>query len=118
MNDVSLIGRLTRDPELHSTQSGTQIAGLRLALERRGDGAVFVSVKCFDGQARACAEHLAKGRQVAVSGRLELDEWLADDGSKRSQLYVVARSVQFLGGKQNDRQPAGVAGNAGEQPEG
>ena len=118
MNDVSLIGRLTRDPELHSTESGTQIARLRLALDRRGEGAVFVSVKCFDGQASACAEHLAKGRQIAVSGRLELDEWQADDGSRRSQLYVIARSVQFLGGTRTEREPAGVASNSGDQPEG
>jgi single-strand DNA-binding protein len=101
MNDVSLIGRLTRDPELFTTDNGTDIAGLRVAVDRRrrGDGAVFVDVKCFEGQARACADHLAKGRQVAISGRLELDEWKADDGSKRSRLYVIARSVQFLGGK-------------------
>jgi single-strand DNA-binding protein len=88
MNDVSLIGRLTREPELVTTTNGTAIANLRVAVDRRGrsDGAVFVSAKCFEGQARACAQHLAKGRQVAISGRLELDEWEAEDGSKRSQL--------------------------------
>jgi single-strand DNA-binding protein len=60
---------------------------------------VFVDVTCFEGQARACADHLAKGRQVAISGRLELDQWKADDGTNRSRLYVIAQSVQFLGGK-------------------
>jgi single-strand DNA-binding protein len=105
MNDVSLIGRLTREPELHTTETGTQVARLRIAVERRGrEGAVFVSVKCFEGQARACAQHLSKGRQVAVSGRLELDEWSADDGSKRSQRYVIAHSVQFLGNKPAQQQ--------------
>jgi single-strand DNA-binding protein len=101
MNDVSLIGRLTRDPELRTSPSGTDIATLRLAVDRRrrDDGAVFVDVTCFEGQARACADHLAKGRQVAISGRLELDEWKADDGTNRSRLYVIAQSVQFLGGK-------------------
>jgi single-strand DNA-binding protein len=101
MNDVSLIGRLTREPELVTTTNGTAIANLRVAVDRRGrsDGAVFVSAKCFEGQARACAQRLAKGRQVAISGRLELEEWEAADGSKRSQLYVIAQSVQFLGGK-------------------
>jgi single-strand DNA-binding protein len=108
MNDVSLIGRLTRDPELHTTNSGTDIANLRVAVDRRrrDDGAVFVDVKCFEAQARACAEHLAKGRQVAVSGRLELDEWQADGGTKRSRLYVIAQSVQFLAGKPAAEQPA------------
>jgi single-strand DNA-binding protein len=101
MNDVSLIGRLTRDPELRTTRNGTDVATLRLAVDRRrrDDGAVFVDVTCFEGQARACADHLAKGRQVAISGRLELDQWKADDGTNRSRLYVIAQSVQFLGGK-------------------
>ena len=116
MNDVSLIGRLTREPELHTTDNGTQVARLRIAVERRGrEGAVFVSVKCFEGQARACGQYLSKGRQVAVSGRLELDEWSADDGSKRSLLYVIAQSVQFLGTKPNEQQPVG-AGQRKEEP--
>jgi single-strand DNA-binding protein len=107
MNDVSLIGRLTREPELVTTTNGIAIANLRLALDRRGctNGPVFVSAKCFEVQARACAQHLAKGRQVAISGRLELDEWKAEDGSKRSQLYVIAQTVQFLGGTPNRKQP-------------
>jgi single-strand DNA-binding protein len=111
MNDVSLIGRLTREPELVTTTHGAAIANLRIAIDRRGrtDGAVFVSAKCFEGQARACAQHLAKGRQVAISGRLELDEWESEDGSKRSQLYVIAQSVQFLGGKPaEDQTKSGV----------
>jgi single-strand DNA-binding protein len=115
MNDVSLIGRLTRGPELITTDNGTDIANLRLAIDRRrrDDGAVFVDVKCFEGQARACADHLGKGRQVAVSGRLELDEWEADDGTRRSRLYVIAKSVQFLAGKPAAEQPATVAGQDG-----
>jgi single-strand DNA-binding protein len=101
MNDVSLIGHLTRDPELVTTPTGTDIANLRVAIDRRGrdNGAVFVDAKCFEGQARACAEHLAKGRQVAISGRLDLDEWEADDGTRRSRVYVIAQSVQFLAGR-------------------
>jgi single-strand DNA-binding protein len=105
---MSLIGRLTRDPELVTTDNGTDIATLRLAVDRRrrDDGAVFVDVKCFEAQARACADHLARGRQVAISGRLELDQWKADDGAKRSRLYVIAQSVLFLGGKPADERPA------------
>jgi single-strand DNA-binding protein len=126
MNDVSLIGRPAREPVLITTDSGTDIAKLRVAVERRrrDDGAVFVDVRCFEAQARACAEHLAEGRQVAVSGRLELDEWQAGGGTKRSRLYVVAQSVQFLAGKPAAEPPATVAGHDGgeqaglEQPPG
>lgn len=98
MNNVSLIGRLTRDPELVTTQGGTEICNARIAVDRRGqDGAVYVDVKCFGKQALAVAEHKRKGDQVAVSGRLELDQWEAQDGSKRSRLYVIAERVEFLG---------------------
>jgi single-strand DNA-binding protein len=97
MNSVNLIGRLTRDPELVTTAGGTDICRLRLAVDRvRRDGAVFLDVKCFEGQARACAEHLSEGREVAVTGRLELDEWEAEGGGKRSRLYVIGERVKFL----------------------
>jgi single-stranded DNA-binding protein len=79
---------------------------------------VFVDVKCFEAQARACAEHLANGRQVAVSGRVELDEWQADGGTKRSRLYVIAQSVQFLAGKPAAEPPATVAGHDGGEQAG
>lgn len=102
MNDVSLIGRLTRDPELVTTQGGTEICNVRLAIDRRAqDGAVYADVKCFGKQAAAVAKHKGKGDQVAVSGRLELDEWETEAG-KRSRLYVVAERVEFLGRAAHD----------------
>jgi single-strand DNA-binding protein len=113
---MGLIGRLTRDPEHRTTRNGTDVATLRLAVDRRrrDAGAVFVDITCFEGQARACADHLAKGRQVAISGRLELDQWKADDGTNRSRLYVIAQSVQFLGGKPAaDEDSAAVTGHDG-----
>jgi single-strand DNA-binding protein len=112
MNSVNVIGRLTRDPELVTTAGGTDICKLRLAVDRtRRDGAVFLDVKCFEGQARACAEHLSEGREVAVTGRLELDEWKAEDGGNRSRLYVIGERVKFL------RRPAQVsAEQVAEEP--
>ncbi len=103
MNSWNGIGRLTKDPELVETAGGTSICNLRIAVDRRNrdDGAVYLDVKCFEGQARACADHLTKGRQVAVSGRLELDEWEAKDGSKRSRLYIIGERVQFLAKAKN-----------------
>lgn len=101
MNTIQLIGRLTRDPELRHTNGGTPTTSLRLAVPRRrreGEdrGAVFVDVVTFAKQAEAAAEHLGKGRQVAVSGRLEYREWTAQDGSHRSRHEVVADEVLFL----------------------
>ena len=119
MNTVNLIGRLTADPELGHTNGGTPVTRIRLAVPRRGkdgkdQGAVFVDVVSYAGQATAVAEHLAKGRQVAVSGRLEHREWTAEDGSLRSRHEVVANQVQFLG-RPSD-QPAEPAYGPDEEP--
>lgn len=102
MNSVNLIGRLTRDPEAEHTANGTPVCRLRLAVPRRprngaDRGAVFVTVVAYGPQAQACAEHLGRGRQVAVSGRLEHREWNGPEGSVRSIHEVVADHVGFLG---------------------
>ena len=101
MNSISIIGRLTRDPELERTASGTDVCRIRLAVPRRrkegrDQGAVFVTVVAYGGQASAAAEFLAKGRQVAVTGRLEHREWTDAEGGRQSVHEVVADHVQFL----------------------
>ena len=108
MNSINLTGRLTRDPEMRTSHSGTAVTDFRLAVQRRrgreGEdrGAVFVDVVTFGGLAQVCAEHLEKGRQVAVSGRLELDEWETDAGERRSRHKVIADEVEFLGTRRQD----------------
>lgn len=121
MNNVSLIGRLTRDPESVTTKNDTEICNLRVAVDRRGqDGAVYTDVKCFGKQALACQEHLSKGRQVAISGRLELDEWETDGGDKRSRLYVIGERIEFLArprSESSNGSPEPVGDAAGGDPE-
>lgn len=101
MNQISLIGRLAADPETRAGERH-EAASFRLAVPRRrrtdgeDPGAVFVDVITFDGLAKTVAGYLAKGRQVAVTGRLEQNEWTADDGAKRSRLQVIADEVTFL----------------------
>lgn len=117
MNTVNLIGRLTRDPEQRSLPSGQAVCELRIAVDngktREGEDrdATFVDVSTFGAQAEACAKYLAKGRQVAVEGRLVYREWQAEDGSKRSKHSVIGR-VEFLSKPQaqaNGSEPAGEA---------
>ncbi len=119
MNSVNLTGRLTRDPELVEAKGGTSIANFALAVDRRDReaGPVYVEVKAFGAQADAIASHKSKGDEVAVEGRLELDRWEAQDGSKRSRLYVVANRVEFLRNKRRDEaddEPAPTAGASEE----
>lgn len=96
LNQIALVGRLTRDPELRATGAGRPVCDLRLAVDGRGEqDACFVDVITFDGSAEACARYLAKGRLVAIEGRLAYDQWEAPDGEKRSRHKVIGR-VQFL----------------------
>ena len=101
MNTVTLLGRLTADPELRSTNDGTPVCTMRLAVNRprkegQDQGAVFINVVSFSRQAEAVAQHLNKGRQVAVTGRLEYRQWEAPDGSPRSRHEVIANQIDFL----------------------
>jgi len=84
MNTVQLIGRLTKEPEAREG-NGHQVAALRLAVNGRDRSAApdYVDVVAFDGLAKSCTDHLEKGRQVAVAGRLSHSEWEAEDGSRR-----------------------------------
>ena len=105
MNSIQLIGRLTRDPELRSTKSGKPVANMRLAVSRRDRDAapVYVDVVAYDALAEICGQHLEKGRQVAVSGRLDYQQW-EHEGSKRSKHEVIAAEVDFLARAQQDAQ--------------
>jgi len=100
MNSISLVGRLTRDPELRE-RNGTEIAGMRLAVPRRPRGGeqqppVYVDLTAFGQLATICGKHLQKGRRVAVSGRLEYSEWTDDNHAKHSKHEVIADQVDFL----------------------
>ena len=106
INRVVLTGNLTRDPELRSISSGTSVASLRLACNTRRknsagdweDRANYFDVTVWGAQGETCARFLAKGRPVAIDGRLEWREWETDNG-RRQAVEIVAEAVQFLGGR-------------------
>lgn len=101
MNNVQITARLTADPQPR-TVGELQICDLRVAIPRRKSrdgsdrGAVFVDVTAFGPLATICGKYLAKGRRVAVAGRLELEEWEAEDGNPRRRHKIVAEQVEFL----------------------
>ena len=113
MNSVILIGRLTADPQTHAGEQH-ESATFRLAVPTPGsDGADFIDIVCFDKLAGTCADWLTKGREVAVVGKLRLNEWTGRDGERRSKIQVVADAVDFLGAPtkksvepSDDEQPA------------
>ena len=108
INRVVLVGNLTKDPELRHTPSGMAVCSLRLTVNtRRKDGATgewtekpnYFDITVWGNQGENCAQYLAKGRPVAIDGRLEWREWEAQDGTKRQAVEVIADTVQFLGGR-------------------
>jgi single-strand DNA-binding protein len=120
INRVVLVGNLTRDPELRHTPSGTPVCSLRVAVNTRRkdetgqwtDKPNYFDITVWGQQGENCAQYLAKGRPIAVDGRLEWREWEAQDGSKRQAVEIVADSVQFLGGRMEGEAPAYVGAGA------
>ncbi len=108
LNRVFLIGNLTRDPELRYTPSGTAVAQLGLATNRKWkdrqsgemrEETTFVDIELWGKQAELAGQYLAKGRPVFIEGRLRLDQWEdRNTGQKRSKLKVVGERFQRLGG--------------------
>jgi single-strand DNA-binding protein len=96
---VTLIGNLATEVELREVSPDRRVASFVLAVDRAGrdGGADFVTVSAWDRQGELCAEYLAKGRRVAIDGRLKSRSW-EDEGKRRSAIEVVARRVEFLGG--------------------
>ena len=97
INNVTLAGHLTSDPVLRSLPDGRSVCDMRLAVnDQRDQPPLYIDVASFGASAEACAKYLAKGRAIAVTGRLIYREWEADDGTKRSKHQVIGR-VHFGG---------------------
>jgi single-strand DNA-binding protein len=105
INQVILMGRLTRDPETRTTPSGKTITSFSIAVDRAGqdDAADFFDVTAWEKLGELVSQYLSKGRRCLVQGRLRQDSW--DDketGKKRSKVEVVATDVTFLDGPSGD----------------
>jgi single-strand DNA-binding protein len=127
INRVTLVGRLTRDPELRHLPSGTPVLEMGVAVNGRMqddagnwvDKPNFFDVKVYGNQAEMLSQHLSKGRRIGIDGRLDWRSWEAQDGSKRSKVDVVAQSVQFLDSRMEGEAggqyvPAGAAASSGD----
>ena len=101
LNKIFLMGRLTRDPELRRTQSGTAVASFALAVDRDykdQDGqreTDFVDIVAWRSTAEFVSKYFSKGRMAVVEGRLQVRSWTDKDGARRRTTEVVADSVYF-----------------------
>ena len=112
MNKIFIIGNLVRDPELRSTQAGVAVCTFTVAVNRRKAGAEagqpeadFFRVTTWRQMAENCNRFLAKGRKVGVTGTLNLQSYVGNDGQQRFNMEVQADEVEFLSPKDAAEQP-------------
>lgn len=123
VNEVILVGRLTRPAELRYTNSGTAISTFSVAVNKsrktpRGwqDEGHFFDVTFFGKQAEAVNQYLTKGQQVVIQGELNQDRWQDKQTQQnRSKVKIIAQNVQLVGGKKNSGKNES-AGGFGDQP--
>lgn len=116
LNRIILMGRLTRDPELRHTQTGTPVASFSLAVDRdfkdktTGEKSTdFIDVVAWRNSAEFVSRYFTKGRMAVVEGRLQIRDWTDKDGGKRRSAEIVADNVYFGDSK---RDGAGDFGGA------
>jgi len=116
-NKIILVGNLTRDIELRYTQSGAGIANTAIATSRKftqngekKDEVCFVDITFFGRSAEVANQYLRKGSKILVEGRLKFDQWVDQNGQKRSKHSVIVETMQMLDSK-GDNQNGGQGGN-------
>ena len=108
LNKIVIMGRLTRDPELRRTQSGTAVTSFSLAVDRdfksqSGEKETdFIDVVAWRGTAEFVSKYFSKGRMAVVEGRLQIRDWTDRDGGKRRSAEVVADNVYFGDSKRDN----------------
>lgn len=115
LNKIVIQGRLTKDPELRRTQSGTAVASATVAVDRdfkNQDGSRdtdFIPIVAWKGTGEMLAKYFSKGRMIVVEGRLQLRDWTDKEGNKRRTAEIVAGSVYFGDSKRDGGDNPGYA---------
>ena len=109
LNKIIIMGRLTRDPELRRTQSGTAVASFALAVDRdykdqaTGErGVDFIDCVAWRHMGEFASRYFSKGRMAVVQGRLQLRDWTDRDGNKRRSAEVVVEQMYFGDSKRDE----------------
>ena len=114
LNHITIMGRLTRDPELRRTGSNTPVASFTIACDRdfgqNGQKETdFIDVTAWRNTAEFVSKYFTKGRMAVISGRLQIRSWTDKDGNKRKSAEVVADNVYF-GDSKNSTESTGTFG--------
>lgn len=101
MNNVSLVGRLTRDPEIKTTNSGSTYARFSIAVDRRGKdaGTDFINIVAFGKTSEFIERYFRKGQRIGINGRIQTGNYEGKDGKKVYTFDVIAENVEFVESK-------------------
>lgn len=101
MNSVSLVGRLTRDPEIKATNSGSSYARFSIAVDRRGKdaGTDFINIVAFGKTSEFIERYFRKGQRIGINGRIQTGSYEGKDGKKVYTFDVIAENVEFVESK-------------------
>lgn len=101
MNSVSLVGRLTRDPEIKATNSGSTYARFSIAVDRRGKdaGTDFINIVAFGKTSEFIERYFRKGQRIGINGRIQTGSYEGKDGKKVYTFDVIAENVEFVESK-------------------
>lgn len=103
MNNCVMVGRLVADPIVRFTQDEKAVCSFRIAVNRRKEGeADFINCVAWQKLAEICGQYLKKGKQIAVSGRLQIRNWESKEGEKRSTAEIIVQDMQMLGKREDD----------------
>lgn len=120
LNNVTIMGRLTRDPELRRTQGGTAVTSFTMAVDRdfksqSGEKETdFIDVVAWGKTAEFAANYFTKGRMAIVEGRLQVRGWQDKDGNRRKSVEVVADNVYFADSKREGKKQTAPADDFAE----
>ena len=122
LNKITLMGRLTRDPELRHTPTGTAVASFSLAVDRDFSGkdggeraTDFIDIVAWRNTAEFVSRYFVKGQMAAVAGRLQIRDWKDKEGNNRKSAEVVAENVYFADSKKDRSEENRPAYSAGSQ---
>ena len=106
MNQINLIGRTTKTPELRKTQSGTSVTSFTLAVDRRDKekNTDFISCVAWSKTAEIINDYVVKGQLIGVTGRLQIRSYTDKEGNKRTAAEVIVDTFDFCERKQSDTQ--------------
>ena len=101
MNNVSLVGRLTRDPEIKTTNSGSTYARFSIAVDRRGKdaGTDFINIVAFGKTSEFIERYFRKGQRIGINGRIQTGSYEGKEGKKVYTFDVIAENVEFVESK-------------------